>query len=1374
MNANELVNKLNGRNFLMGRTHCHSENSVKDSLNKVNEMAAKAKELGFDALALTDHGTVTGWQSFVKACNKNGIKPILGVEAYVKNDLASNDADEDENITHAAGKADARLHAIFIGMDDIGRQTISLMTTEANQHIDKRGKNLYPCIDKRIIEKYIAPGEKGYGHVIMTSACVGGVLAGLAYQNEAYIAELDQITKELIDADRMQKAFDQATAKLQELEVIRNDLKEKKDKTFASRIRVIKKKEDEAEREKAFAEIAIEQQETAEAKEKYPEISRQYNKAKKIVTEIKGHLLTDETYNAKSARKAYLEQMVLSEEALIETMTNQALYYDTIVGHGNFYIELQNHGIENEVKWMPVLDKIADQLGIPVVAANDEHMISRDDTEARKYLAAMRYPNFRYEEPSSSDYELYFKSDAELASALLEIIPEEHVIKAFKGISDIIARCDDCVIKVEHHYPKFNADWSEEETYRYLEQLSRDAIPEKYPDWNDEMEKRLVYELGVIRSMGFTDYFLVVQWYVNVGKKLGHMPPERLDYLRANVKKMDLDEIMRYIEEDQSWPGLSVGPGRGSGAGSIVCYLIGITAIDPIQNDLVFERFLNPERVSMPDIDVDFAKFIRDVLIDVVKAKYGQDGVCGIMTRGTLAAKASIQMVAKVYGSKTRNNPKEYLSLSAQMSELIPNEPGIMLDDCLPQFEEKFSDNEDAMEILKIARKLEGTFFQYGQHAAGVVIADNGDIRQYTALMWDPDNMIWKSQMDKDEVEKNGMLKMDFLGLINLDIITDAVRMIEKDRGVTLDLEHLPFENDVIRTFAEAKTDSVFQFESEGMKKMLRQFGPTSFDDLVLLVAAYRPGPMQFLNDVFKVKHGGKVQYLTKELEPILKNTYGQIIYQEQVMQIFRDLAGYSLGGADLVRRAMGHKEMELLEKEKNSFVYGDPSRNITGCAANGIDPEVAKKLFDQMMKFAEYAFNKSHAAAYSYVSYITAYLKYHFPAEYLCTVMAYEDMKKMPMMVRNCHEAGIEVKNPDINISEEKLSIVDNKIYFGLGSIKNVAASAGMIIKERDRGGNFSTVADFLLRTACKKNVFESLAKAGAFDSISADRMSLIRNVEALTEAAKDVIAVSSDLKKKEEVAKALDAGNMDLAIRLNGGKKPGAKVLRKSIASLQEKYKDAAKVLNGKNVSYSSDQTIAKLNLEKDVLGVYLSGSPLDGYVPVAACGSRQLTEPEPTRGNIRLLFYPTEAESRRTKKDGKLFVTFSGTTPIGQVDGVCFNEDAVSTILETEKPVVVIGKFREDRQDPTALQLTVYETEAALKSYEDILVCVKNFGRWCDFYNYASSITPNRNEQQFRVVAWYDAQTDERRETSLLMDASTVKKAMKDFDLEIAREL
>lgn len=1345
-----------------GRLHCHSENSIKDGLTTVDEMCQITSQMGARALAITDHGTVAGWWSFAKAAKKYGIKPIYGVEAYI-----------------------GKHHLIMLAKNNVGLQTISLMVTESNKNLDVAGKNVYPRMSKEMVERFLGEGTEGHGNVILTSACIGGVLAGLALDKEKAQKELAKLNDKLERAEDAKRIFDGLSKKFElASEALAQAKVQSKPTGFKKRERAINMRPDGPEKEEALKALHEEQDRASQILAMLPELSQDKKKLQKQLTACRKELMPEDKLQALREEKKKWDGVNIDNASLEELMRKEAMDYDRIAGHGNFYIELQYHNDPREKLWMPVLDKIAHELNIPVIAANDEHMPRKEDVEARKYLNSLRYITFNWEAPSASDKELYFKSDAALSDMLMQCIGnQEHVTEAMENIGHVIDECN-AEFTARQAYPKFEPSWTKEQSDAELERMARSGIATRYPNWSAELEQRLQYELHIIETMGYTDYFLIVQWYVNWGRELGHMPEDRFEYLKAHINEMSLDETLKYIQADQSAPGLAVGPGRGSGAGSIVCYLTGITSIDPIANGLVFERFLNPERVSMPDIDEDFAKFIRSLLIEIVRKKFGHDGVACIMTRGTLAAKAAIQMVAKVHGSRKKGDASYFLGLGREMSSMIPATPKAAIADSEDVIKEKYKDNDDALEILKQAKRLEGTYVQTGMHAAGVVIVDNGDIKQYTPLMWDPKNNLWKTQMDKDEVEKNKMLKMDFLGLVNLDIITGCLRRIKKNHPnipqKELDVESYEFRPDIIKKiYATADTDSVFQFESGGMKKMLLQFQPESFSDLVLLNAAYRPGPMQFLPDVIDVKHHKKdPSYLCQQLEPILKDTYGNIIYQEQVMEIFKQLAGYSLGGADLVRRAMGHKEMEILVKERDAFVHGDPSRNIKGCKANGIDETAANILFDQMMEFAKYAFNKSHAAAYSKVSYITAYLKAQYPVEYFCTDMSFESMDKMPALIAGCKKRGIKVHTPDINRSEEAMSNDGSTIYFGLGNVLGVAAAAKTILDERRLNGEFSSIEDFLTRVNCEKGVFLALAKAGAFDELYPQRMDLIDHAEIICAAAKDARTCMKTLAKKTELLTALDEGNAEKARSLNGGKIPNRKILVRGISDQRSKLAQAQVELSRKNISDSKFvNTIDKLDKEKEVLGMYVSGSPLDGYRDIALTdGYKENKHKRVDRltadTRIKILAFPENFKDALTKKDNKPFLIFTIETKFGTMKAMCFNADTISFIKSSGSatPIVVRGLIREDRDDAEQMMMIVSDAEEAKGDYTRITVSVNNIGIWDDLCTAEKMSKVAADDREYMVTAWIDGFTGEVRTANLAADEEILKKMQALGDLSI----
>lgn len=1260
-----------------GWIHCHTENSIKDSFMTIKQLVSKAKDMGCPAVTLTDHGTLTGVRAFLKECAKQGIKGVPGVEAYV--------VDDGENI---------RKHLILLPKDNVGYKQISLAVTESNKNIVTSSRNkklVYPCMNKSILKKYFGSASEGYGHVIATSACVGGVVAGIAFESaeasDTYASHMKLI-----------KASDDATKLIGEKEALLESLTEKKaeldalsKKSYGKQKKAAQNVDDPVKKEECLKAISEDEKKSLDAKELLPKIREDIASVKKEITGLKKNVLTATEYKRRTKLANDAKKFVVSDEQLYKLFRQAMIDYDDLFGHGNFYCELQNHGMENEIKYMPKLAEIAKTLEIPVVAANDAHMVAREDVKARKYVNALRFSNFKYYEPNVGEEELYLKSDEELCEWLAKILPDDVVTEAMENVGVILDSCE-VTFEKEPHYPRFDNFLSKEESEQLLEELARKAIPDKYPVWNDELEARLMYELSIINSMGFTDYFLVVQDFLNIGRKLGHVPESRLEELRTKSSKMSLTEFVSFIEADQSAVGLSIGPGRGSGAGSIVCYLIGITSVDPIKYQLVFERFLNPERVSMPDIDSDFSNEIRDLVIEYCRKKYGYDGVSGIMTRSTLAAKAVIERVCSVYGSEKNDDSKSFLKLSDKIKKCIPNKPGVRLKDCENEINKKFKDTadaEDVAQILELAKKLEGTYINIGQHAAGVVISDNGDLKQHVPLMWDPENLLWKTQWDKDEVESGGLLKMDFLGLINLDIITKTLRLMQKNGKDVPDVEKLTDDCDpaVVEMMAKGQTDAVFQFSSSGMKSTLASFKPTTFEDLILLIAIFRPGPMQFIGDVTDVKNGKKkMQFLVPELEPILSNTYGAIIYQEQVMQIFQQLAGYSLGGADLVRRAMGHKEVDLLKIEREAFINGDEKRGIDGCLkkCSSMTPEIGNKLFDQMMKFAEYAFNKSHATAYAKVAYITAWLNYYHPAEYLATCIQYAKNEEKPALVVNCKKAGVDIRVPDVNESDVDVKVSDSEILLGLSQVSGLNQGSYKIVAERDENGPFTSISDFIKRVKLNKRTLVSLLNAGAFDMMIggiSKRNGLRSKIGIWADDIKELNEEIANKQSLEQVLEALAAGDIEKAKSLNKGKKPARKSVETKLANAEQIISDLNVSIWNIRIPDTAYDLGEELSLEKEALGFFVSGHPLDVYEDVTS-----ITSLEPTvKGDLATLVATvSELKKYKSKKTGDDFAFLSLDTRLGTIKGCCFEKDVVG--LLSEKTFVFKGYIKEDDEENT----------------------------------------------------------------------------------------
>ena len=668
-------------------------------------------------------------------------------------------------------------------------------------------------------------------------------------------------------------------------------------------------------------------------------------------------------------------------------------------------------------------------------------------------------------------------------------------------------------------------------TYEYLEKLCYEGLNERYPLVTKELDERLKYELSVIKDMGYVEYFLIV-W----------------DYIR-------------YAREH----GISVGPGRGSAAGSLVAYTTGITNIDPIRYHLIFERFLNPERISMPDIDVDFCFERRQEVIDYVIEKYGRDCVTQIITFGTLAARGVIRDVGRVM-----DLPYAFVDTIAKS---IPNELGITIERAItmnPELRNRYENEENVKRVIDMSKRLEGLPRHSSTHAAGVVISQK-PMEEYVPLCLGIDGML-TTQFTMTTIEELGLLKMDFLGLRTLTVLLNAAKMAEKNHGVSLDIDRIDFDDKaVFESLGTGKTDGVFQLESAGMKNFMKELKPENLEDIIAGIALYRPGPMDFIPAYIRGKNqSGEIAYDCPQLKPILEPTYGCIVYQEQVMQIVRDLAGYTLGRSDLVRRAMSKKKQSVMEQERKNFVYGNPGEGIPGCVANGIHEQTADKIFDEMIDFAKYAFNKSHAAAYAVVAYQTAYLKYYYPVEYMAALMTsvQDHVTKVSEYIQTCRKMGILILPPDINEGESGFSVSDGQICYGLSAIKSVGRPLiAAALKERQANGKFTSLKDFLTRMSSgelNKRAVENFIKAGAFDGMKGTRKQKMFSY----------IGMMDDInrEKKESMA-----GQMSLF----------------DLVSPEERreYETAMP-----DVGEYDKETL--LGFEKEVLGVYISGHPLEEY--------------------------------------------------------------------------------------------------------------------------------------------------------------------------------
>ncbi len=800
--------------------------------------------------------------------------------------------------------------------------------------------------------------------------------------------------------------------------------------------------------------------------------------------------------------------------------------YEDIFGKGNFFLELQDHGIPEQKMVNQGLLRMSRELGIELVATNDVHYTYAEDEKPHDILLCLQTGK-RLADEDRMRYEggQYFVKSQEEMAELFRYAPQ-----ALENTQKIADRCN---VEIEFGVTKLpQYDVPEGYTsWEYLNKLCSEGFAKRYPDDDGTLRKQLDYELSIIQTMGYVDYFLIV-W-----------------------------DFIKFARDN----GIAVGPGRGSAAGSLVSYSLGITNIDPARYQLLFERFLNPERVSMPDIDVDFCFERRQEVIDYVVRKYGKDRVAQIVTFGTLAARAVLKDVGRVM-----DMPYAFVDSIAKM---VPRELNITLDRALqvnPELRNLYETNEQVKELVDMSKRLEGLPRHASTHAAGVVISQKS-VDEYVPLSRAQDGSV-TTQFTMTTLEELGLLKMDFLGLRTLTVIQNAVEMAEKSSGTKIDIDRIDYQDQkVLDSLGTGKTDGVFQLESAGMKSFMKELKPQSLEDLIAGISLYRPGPMQFIPQYIRGKnHPDQVTYDCPELEPILKPTYGCIVYQEQVMQIVQQLAGYTLGRADLVRRAMSKKKASVMQKERQSFVYGNEEEGVPGCIARGIPEAVANKIYDEMMDFAEYAFNKSHAAAYAVVSYQTAWLKYYYPVEYMAALLTsvIDNSTKVSEYIASCRQMGIRILPPDINESIGVFSVSDGAIRYGLTAIKSVGKPViAEIIREREEHGLYQDLEDFIERTAGKelnKRAIENFIKAGAFDSFPLNRRQMVSVYEQIMDEAAR--------KKKTEFA-----GQMSL------------------FDFAPEEDKASFKVRVPRVPEYGKEELLA---FEKEVLGFYISGHPMEEY--------------------------------------------------------------------------------------------------------------------------------------------------------------------------------
>lgn len=1198
-----------------GFLHCHTMFSLFDSAVTPDELVKRAKELGAENITLTDHGTLLGIEPFMDAGAKYKINTIPGVELYLKH----------------------REHFILFAKNYKGYQAISKTMRNADYQPAKKSKKnkdseegsqrYYACVPDDVLLQL-----KGNENIVATTACMQGPIAKILLYNFRIRKKINKIENAKKEIHPMYLDYRESDDIIKNLlvkkENLKNEEKTNKKNTSSAQAKKIRKLKKEIDSGQVSLFYDQQLREYTDKKNFYDYCVLRLKKIKEELSDIDNQIKEHRKIkkNLKSKYDRYIElddrissmsTQLLSEESLLQKAKDMVLYYADVFP--NFYIELQYHGIEEEAYIMPLLASIARSLAIPVIAGNDAHMVdnTEDSLLARQI---MRFNYFeRHQELGEADKELYLKSDEELTVALRKILDKDIVQQAIDNLS-ILSECR-VVMETKEHYPKIKDGPSFDEL---LEDARKKKI--KQGKWNDVYEKRLRHEMKVIKEMGYVDYHLVVRDFCNAARKLGTIPKNQIQYCPS-----DFNDAIAWVKAKGFRTGIGVGPGRGSAGGSLVCYLLGITNIDPVKYNLLFERFLNPERVSMPDIDTDVKTSLRPLIIRYLKWKFGEKAVCSIATETKYKAKGAIKAAGRDRASELCMHlpKKEYISaVSDYMNKFVYPIIDAMDDNDSLNTNRAYEDGTEEAIIWRRAKLIENKLFATGLHAGGVVISDNDDINEYIPLAWNEENQVWAAQCDMVKLETRGMIKMDLLGLSTLDIVSDCLQLIEQRTGRIINPDEIPFEPIVFREiYAKGKTNSVFQFESPGMKKMLKDFKPESIEDVILLVAAYRPGPMQFIPDIIDVKNGRKKpSYVVPELKDILDSTYGYPVYQEQLMSIFHVCAGFSLGKADIVRRYMSKKKVENFLEFKPEFV--------TGLMNTGATEKGAIELWDSLTDFAKYAFNRSHAAAYAIVSYQTAWLKYHYPTEFFCAMFNNKEQKKFTPIMDDCKDFHVNILPVDINHSQYEFSIEDAGIRFGFKGIKGIGDSN--LLKDSTRG--YHSFKDFVLKdmliedngkiTQMKSSVVENLINSGAFDKIYKNRERLLEHYSVIS----DIIKRATDLKA---LTYAINHYEMT------------------DILSRDEYY---------------------NIQKENELLGSIISIHPLDGYMNDKFYKCTPYSEL--TSGNVKIMGFVVEQKKKFSKK-GNLMQVYSIEGFSGKLSAVQMG-DALSYV---GKVVIIAGSYQKD---------------------------------------------------------------------------------------------
>jgi DNA polymerase-3 subunit alpha len=1098
--------KMTGNKFT--HLHLHTEYSLLDGACRIKELIKRAKELNMNSLAITDHGSMYGVIEFYKQAKKEGIKPILGFEAYISpRKMTDKDPQKDKN----------QYHLVLLAENEEGWQNIIKLCSIGFVE----GYYYKPRIDHETLRKY----KNG---IIALSACLAG--------------------------------------------------------------------------------------------------------------EVQSYLLEDNY-----------------DEAL-----KTALLYKDIFGENNFFLEMQDHGMEEQKAVNNSLIKISKATGLKLVATNDVHYINKEDAYFHDVLLCIQIQKTIADEDRMkfpSD-EFYLKSYEEMA----ELFPAE----AMENTAEIADRCNVVLDFNTVHLPEYKIPEGYEKS-EYFRRICQEGLRLRYKDITEEIQQRLNYEIGIIEQMGYVDYFLIV-W-----------------------------DFIKYARDNN----IMVGPGRGSAAGSLVAYSMEITNIDPLKYNLIFERFLNPERISMPDIDVDFCYERREEVIDYVKEKYGKERVAQIITFGTMAARGAIRDVGRAldmsYGEVDFVAKKIPMTLGMTITSAL---------EVNKELKDLYDSDTKVNKLINLALKVEGLPRHSSTHAAGVLISKE-EVTRYVPLSRNKD--VITTQFNMIELEELGLLKMDFLGLRTLTVIRDAIELIEQNHNVKIDFGNCKYDDkEVYRMFANADTLGIFQFESSGMRSFLSELKPTEFENLSAANALYRPGPMGQIPIYIKNKlNPEKVSYLHPKLEPILNVTYGCMVYQEQVMQIVRDIGGFTMGRSDLLRRAMGKKKMEVMLKERQNFIYGKKAENgeseISGAVNNGVDEKTANEIYDLMVEFAKYAFPKAHSVAYAALAYETAWLKHYYPVEFMAALISsiMGSSGTVSLYIRECKRLGIEILPPDVNESMGKFTVQNGKIRFGLAAVKNVGTNViSDIVNVREKKGKFNSFTDFCTKVdpaVLNKRQIESLIKCGAFDFLNVRRSQLMAIYE------KTIDSILAQKKRNIE-------GQFSLFDSLSS-----------EVTASDEEMPD---------VPEYNEKAI--LSMEKEMVGVYLSGHPLSEYEKVmekyATTNSNEISEIKD--GHEETGIYDgtkvvlggiiIKKQNKITKNNNMMaFITLEDL--YGTVEGIVFPKiyDNYKDILYEDNIVLVEGSI--DASEEEAPKLIINNVTELKKEHENQTIQKKLYIKVKNLENY-----------------------------------------------------